>query len=83
MRTTRRFAELQVNPKPGHANMSATGIEAQVCRDITSRQALGVAKYGTTVADNPLTLEQWLFHAYEECLDQAVYLRRAIEELRK
>lgn len=63
--------------------MSATGIEALVCNDIQTRQSLGIKKYGTTVADNPLALEQWLFHAYEECLDQAVYLRRAIEELRK
>ena len=58
-----------------------TGIEAEVCRDITARQQLGVAKYGTTVADNPLSLRQWLQHAYEECLDQAVYLRRAMSEI--
>jgi hypothetical protein len=31
-----------------------TGIEAIVCADIAERQRLGVAKYGTTVADNPL-----------------------------
>lgn len=78
-----RFVALQVNTQRRDAYMSAQGIEALVCRDIASRQALGVAKYGTTVADNPLSLEQWLFHAYEECLDQAIYLRRAIEELRK
>jgi hypothetical protein len=59
-----------------------TGIEAQVCADIEARQALGVAKYGTTVAANPLALVEWLQHAYEECLDQAVYLRRAIEEIK-
>jgi hypothetical protein len=58
----------------------ATGTEAFVCADIVERQAKGVAKYGTTVAQNPLTLRQWLQHAYEECLDQAVYLRRAIDE---
>lgn len=59
----------------------ATGIEAKVCADIAARQALGVAKYGVTVQDNPLALQQWLQHAYEECLDQAVYLRRAMQEL--
>jgi hypothetical protein len=58
-----------------------TGIEAEVCRDIARRQQVGIAKYGTTVADNPLELRQWLQHAYEECLDQAVYLRRAIAEM--
>ncbi len=57
-----------------------TGIEAIVCSDIAERQRLGVAKYGTTVKDNPLSLKEWLQHAYEECLDQAVYLRRAIDE---
>ena len=53
-----------------------------VCALIAERQALGIAKYGTTVADNPLTLCQWLQHALEECLDQAIYLKRAIEELK-
>lgn len=55
-----------------------TGIEAEVCADIARRQALGVIKYGQTVAENPLTHEQWLQHAYEEALDLAVYLKRAM-----
>ena len=63
--------------------MRASGIEAVVCADIEERQALGINKYGTTVAENPLELVQWLTHAYEECLDQAVYLRRAIEQINK
>ena len=58
-----------------------TGIEAIVCSDITALQRLGVEKYGTTVRDNPLSLREWLQHSYEECLDQAIYLRRAIDEL--
>ena len=58
-------------------------IEQQVCNDILRRQQLGIAKYGTTVAANPLELRQWLQHAYEECLDQAVYLRRAIDEIER
>lgn len=62
--------------------MSApTGIEAAVCADIARRQALGIAKYGTTVADNPLDLRQWLQNAYEEILDQSVYLKRAMAEM--
>jgi hypothetical protein len=56
-------------------------IEGQVCRDIRMRQQAGIKKYGTTVARCPLLLKPWLQHAYEECLDQAIYLRRAIEEL--
>jgi hypothetical protein len=57
------------------------GTEAAVCADIARRQALGIAKYGTTVADNPLPLRDWLQHAYEETLDKAIYLKRAIEEM--
>lgn len=60
---------------------SPTGIEAQVCADIAERQQKGIAKYGTTVADNPLDLRAWLQHAYEEALDNAIYLKRAIAEL--
>lgn len=57
------------------------GIEAMVCTEIAARQAKGVAKYGTTVADNPLSLREWLQHQYEELLDAAVYCRRAIAEI--
>lgn len=55
------------------------GIESLVCQDISERQRVGYAKYGTTVADNPLGRVQWLQHAYEEAIDMAVYLRRLIE----
>lgn len=61
--------------------MSATGTEKRVCEDIAKRQELGIAKYKTTVEDNPLSLRQWLQHAYEETLDQAIYLKRSIEEI--
>ena len=57
--------------------------ETQVCADIKRRQELGIAKYGTTVAQNPLDLRQWLQHSYEEQLDNAIYTKRAIQELDK
>lgn len=60
-----------------------TGIEADLCAEIAARQAKGIQKYGTTVADNPLALREWLQHALEEALDQAVCLKRAIAELDK
>ena len=63
--------------------MKPTGIEAAVCEDIALRQSLGVNKYGTTVADNQLSLREWLQHQYEELLDAAVYCRRAIAEIDK
>lgn len=59
-----------------------TGTEKAVCEDITRRQALGIEKYGQTVAENPLSLCEWLQHAYEETLDKAIYLKRAIEEMK-
>jgi hypothetical protein len=61
----------------------ATGIERMVCEEIALRQQKGLAKYGTTVADNNLSLREWLQHALEESLDQAIYLRRAIAEIDK
>ena len=60
-----------------------TGTEARVCELSARRQQLGLAKYGLTVAGNPLPLRQWLVHALEESLDMSVYLARAIEELDK
>ena len=60
-----------------------TGTEARVCEMIAARQRLGVAKYGTTVAGNPLELRAWLQHQLEELLDAAIYCQRAIEELDK
>ena len=62
-------------------NLSPTGTEQAVCNDIAARQRLGIQKYGTTVAGNPLSLREWLQHAYEEALDQAIYLKRAISEV--
>jgi hypothetical protein len=61
--------------------ITPTGVEAEVCELIAKRQQLGIAKYGMTVADNPLALRDWLQHALEEVLDQAVYLKRAINDL--
>lgn len=58
-----------------------TGIEADVCRDIADRQKMGLAKYGIATADNPLPLSDWLQHAYEETLDKAIYLKRAMKEI--
>lgn len=50
-----------------------------VMADLRARADVGLAKYGVTVADSPLTRAQWLQHAYEEALDFAVYMKRLIE----
>lgn len=64
-------------------NIDVIGTEADVCADIARRQALGIKKYNSTVRDNNLSLKQWLQHAYEETLDKAIYLKRAIEQIDK
>lgn len=63
--------------------VSTDDTEYKVAADIFGRQRVGLQKYGISVRDNPLPLREWLQHAYEECLDQAVYLRRAMDELDK
>lgn len=78
------YPQIKQRPSAGCAAASGSapsGVEALVCDDIAKRQRVGMNKYGVTVADNPLDLRQWLNHAYEECLDQAVYLKRAMVEL--
>jgi hypothetical protein len=57
------------------------GTESRVCDDIAERQALGINKYSKTVEQNPASLKEWLQHAYEEALDLAIYLKRAIERM--
>lgn len=52
-----------------------------VITDIANRQAFGINKYKTTVADNPLVLREWLEHQYLELLDAAIYCRRAMLEI--
>ena len=56
-------------------------IEPLLAQMLLDRQALGVRKYGTTVAGNPLTLREWLWHSLEEKLDDCVYMLRAIKEI--
>lgn len=50
----------------------------EVVFDLRSRSMLGIMKYGTTLADDPQELRAWLQHAYEETLDKANYLKKAI-----
>ncbi len=68
-------------PPIAGTSRTPSGIEALVCAGIAERQQLGIAKYGKTVSENPLNHRAWLEHAYQECLDMAIYLRRAMEEL--
>lgn len=55
----------------------------EVRKDLLRRSELGIQKYGTTLGRDDLNLVDWLQHAYEECLDQANYLKAAILKLKK
>lgn len=46
--------------------------------DLLARSERGLAKYGVTLDRNRNTLRDRLQHAYEECLDQANYLKGAM-----
>ena len=56
-------------------------IAAAVSADIEARAALGLKKYGTTLARTDLSPADWLQHMYEELLDAACYARRLIEDV--
>lgn len=54
---------------------------SSVIDDLKSREERGLEKYGTTVDRTDLNLRDWLQHAYEEALDEAMYLKKAISIL--
>lgn len=56
-------------------------VVAAVRADLLQRSEIGIAKYGVTLDRKDLNLRDWLQHAYEETLDQANYLKRAIMEI--
>lgn len=48
---------------------------------LRSRSETGIRKYGTTLDRTDLEVKQWIDHAIEECLDQALYLQKIKDEL--
>lgn len=48
---------------------------------LLQRSIVGLAKYGVTTDNSPLSLREWLQHALEEALDMANYLQAAISKL--
>ena len=49
-----------------------------VMQDLSDRKALGIARYNTPL--QPFNGRDSLQDAYEECLDQALYLRQWMQE---
>lgn len=60
--------------------MQDTTIE-RVIMKIRDRSELGIAKYGTTLTDNDLSLIEWLNHLQEELMDAINYIERTKQEL--
>ncbi len=56
-------------------------IEDAVMKKIYERSLVGERKYGVTMERQDLSLKEWLIHAQEEAMDQAVYLEKAIQDL--
>ena len=61
--------------------MTTDKVVLAVMADLNRRSEVGIKKYNTTLERTDLELRDWLQHAYEECLDQANYLKRSIMEL--
>jgi hypothetical protein len=40
------------------------------------RSKAGIKKYGTTLNDNDLTLQEWLTHLQEELMDATLYIEK-------
>jgi hypothetical protein len=70
-------------PKPKGEEKMVDPIVESVVSELRVRSALGVNKYGVTLARDDLSLEQWVQHALEECMDMALYLKRIKVELEK
>lgn len=71
-----------INPTPLFGITSDKVVQS-VMNDLNERSKVGVGKYGVTLEREDLSLKDWLQHAYEETLDKANYLKRAIMELEK
>jgi hypothetical protein len=61
--------------------MAVDSVVEAVRDDLLRRSQFGISKYGVTLDRTDLNLRDWLQHAYEECLDQANYLKRALVEI--
>ena len=61
--------------------MTEDPIVNKVIDQMVKRSNMGMIKYGKSIMDNNLSLSEWLTHAIEESLDQAIYMERIKYEL--
>ena len=72
------YMQSMMEPQPDRAEEPRDKVVEAVRADLLRRSQLGIQKYGVTLERTDLSLKDWLQHAYEETLDQANYLKRAI-----
>ncbi len=53
-------------------------IEDEVCRKIKARSEVGKKKYGVTMEEEVLSIQEWLKHLQEELMDAAVYVEKLL-----
>lgn len=63
--------------------LNVSGIEANICKEIASRQQVGIKKYGATLAGNPAAVIERLQHFKEEMLDGAAYAEWIIQGIKQ
>tara|TARA_R110000822_G_scaffold144136_1_gene282750 strand:- start:473 stop:661 length:189 start_codon:yes stop_codon:yes gene_type:complete len=51
-------------------------IVESVVKKYEERSKVGIAKYGTTLQDNELSLLEWLTHLQEELMDATLYIEK-------
>jgi hypothetical protein len=74
MDTRKKLAELE-------EETYSDAIVESLIQEYRFRSLKGIAKYGTTLEDNNLSLYKWLQHAKEEAMDMALYLHKAQKQL--
>lgn len=74
MDTRKKLAELE-------EETYSDAIVESLIQEYRFRSIKGIAKYGTTLEDNNLSLYKWLQHAKEEAMDMALYLHKAQKQL--
>ena len=77
-RRASRGADLKPEPEPASAGVLVEDVTAMVQADLEGRAVKGAAHYGQRLATDSAV--DGLVEAYHEALDQAVYLRLAIEQ---
>ena len=77
-----RADEVYILHQPPRPFESGDAIVDAVRERLLNRSLAGQLKYGQKMTRDDLRLSDWIRHAQEECLDQAVYLERLGREVK-